>query len=59
MGDRGFNAGGFAYMPIIQYVRCGAKFRIDNKDPRRECANREKCDRRRNRKAGEKEAIDG
>ncbi len=50
MGNRGFNAGGFAYMPIVQCTECGARFRIGNKNPRRYCLNKIKCKIRRQKR---------
>lgn len=53
MGSRGYNAGGFAYMPIVQCTECGMKFRIGNRNPRRRCLNERKCAVRKARKIAE------
>lgn len=37
MGARGFNAGGFAYMPRVTCRHCGRKFVIGNHNTRRSC----------------------
>lgn len=55
MGDRGFNAGGFAYMDWVVCRKCGRKFPIGKRNPRRICARREKCEARQKRKAAEVE----
>lgn len=46
MGNHGFNAGGFAYMDLVQCRRCGASFKIGKRNPRRVCSNVRKCDAR-------------
>lgn len=46
MGDRGFNAGGFAYMLWVKCERCGKKFPIGRQNPRRECLDKAKCEAR-------------
>lgn len=51
MGNRGHNAGGFAWMPRVACTTCGAIFPIRNANPRRVCANVGKCDARVARKA--------
>lgn len=50
MGDRGFNAGGFAYMEIVTCPKCGARRplgRYAREMGFLECDNREKCEARR------------
>lgn len=50
MGDRGYNAGGFAYMEIVTCPRCGARRPLGwkkIKEGHLECDSREKCDKRR------------
>ena len=46
MGDRGFNAGGYAYMKWVQCTMCGRKFPIGNSNPRRTCSNKKTCESR-------------
>ena len=49
MGDRGYNAGGFAYMDLATCPKCGAQRKLGwrrrkSKDPRdRECPDKIKC----------------
>lgn len=43
-------SGGFAYMPMVMCIYCGAKFRIGNHNTRRYCANKTKCQARQQRK---------
>jgi ribosomal protein S27AE len=50
VGDRGFNAGGWAYMKRVKCPRCGWSFLIGNRNPRKTCANKAKCDARRAKK---------
>jgi hypothetical protein len=47
MGNRGYNAGGFAYMPRVQCVLCGRTFPIGKSNPRRTCLNKKACEARR------------
>lgn len=42
MGNRGYNAGGFAYMIWVKCYLCGKKFIIGNHNPRRICRKCEK-----------------
>lgn len=51
MGDRGFNAGGFAYMDWVVCRKCGCKFPIGRQNKRRTCSNRKRCETRQQRAA--------
>lgn len=51
MGDRGFNAGGFAYMKWIHCAKCGRKFPIGRRNTRTVCSNEADCQKRAARKA--------
>lgn len=51
MGDRGHNAGGFAWMQWVQCTECGCKFPIGQRNPRRVCSNRAKCAARKTKRA--------
>lgn len=49
MGDRGYNAGGFAYMQTITCPRCGARRKLGHqkiRDGHLACGNRRKCNER-------------
>ena len=61
MGDRGWNAGGWAYMPRVWCPACGWSFLVgngkfdeqcsrDSKRPMMRCSNLKKCEERRKRK---------
>lgn len=53
MGDRGYNAGGFAYMGTVTCPRCGARRKLGADSIRKgriACNNKQSCERR--RKAG-------
>lgn len=43
MRERPRQRGGFCTMPLIACTKCGRKFRIGKDNPRRICANAEKC----------------
>lgn len=52
MGDRGLNAGGFAYMEIAECPRCGFRRRLGRRAIAADhlvCYDRVKCDSRRER----------
>lgn len=65
MGNRGFNAGGWAYMPRVWCPKCGWSFLIgnetfnrycdrDSKRPMLCCNNQKKCAERERRKRARK-----
>jgi hypothetical protein len=62
MGDRGFNAGGFAYMVDVTCAKCGRRFKIGRRTlaafkARREpatCMDPVKCAARAARRASER-----
>lgn len=55
MGDRGFNAGGYAYMTPVKCPRCGKAYLVGHlrlREGRVHCMNREKCAARKAKREG-------
>lgn len=50
MGDRGHNAGGYAWMKWVVCTKCGCKFIIGKGNERRTCTSEAACAKRRLKK---------
>ena len=59
MGNRGHNAGGYAWMRWVECRLCGRRFPIGKRNPRRECANTATCAARQKRREAAKVVFHG